>query len=229
MLIGIIRRLGGVPVLCAMRSATGMKMATTPVELITAPSTPTASISSTRRRVPLLPARSVSRSPIRCATPVRTSPSPITKRVAIRMTLGSVKPASDSPMLMTPVKGSRVSISRATASIRGRLAANITMAVASRARTTARSEVIRAPGQETSGGPPGAAPSSGRRPRGGAGWLRTGRAESRAGTRPPAAASTRRAARRCTAASSRRSSRRRRSCRTSGRRPRSWGSTASSA
>ena len=53
---GIMSRLGAVPVLWAMRSATGMKMATTPVELMNAPSPATTAISRTSRRVSLLPA-----------------------------------------------------------------------------------------------------------------------------------------------------------------------------
>ena len=42
---------------------TGMKIATTPVELITEPNPATASISSTSRRASLLPARAISQSP----------------------------------------------------------------------------------------------------------------------------------------------------------------------
>ena len=95
-LSGIISRLGAVPVFWAIRSTIGMKIATTPVELITAPSPPTTSISRTSRRVSLLPALATSQSPSRCATPVRTSPSPMTNSSAIRTTLGSLKPASAS-------------------------------------------------------------------------------------------------------------------------------------
>ena len=138
-LSGIIRRLGGVPVACAMRSVTGMKIATTPVELMTAPSAPTLSIRSARSRNSLLPAFAFRRSPMRCATPVRTSPSPITNSVAISTTFGSENPASASPTLTTPVKGINVSISSATASMRGRLTANIRIAAASSPNTMARS------------------------------------------------------------------------------------------
>ena len=49
-LSGIISRLGAVPVLCAMRSATGMKIAVTAVELIVAPRPQTTSISRTSSR-----------------------------------------------------------------------------------------------------------------------------------------------------------------------------------
>jgi hypothetical protein len=138
---GIIRRLGGVPVFCAIRRTIGMKMATTPVELITAPKAPTTSISSTTSRVSLLPARATSQSPSRCATAVRTKPSPITNKAAISTTLASLKPARASPMVTTPVNGSVVSTISATASMRGRLSANIATAAVSRASTTARSNV----------------------------------------------------------------------------------------
>ena len=50
-LIGIIRRLGDVLVVCEMRSATGMKMAVTAVELIVAPKPHTTSISRAMSRV----------------------------------------------------------------------------------------------------------------------------------------------------------------------------------
>ena len=76
-----------------------MKIATTPVELMMAPSPPTASISRTSSLVSLSPASEVNRSPSFCATPVRTRPCPMTNKVAISTTLGSAKPASASPML----------------------------------------------------------------------------------------------------------------------------------
>ncbi|MNG88565.1 hypothetical protein D3C79_474100 [compost metagenome] len=62
---GIIRRAGESCRRAAMLSTTGMKMATTPVELIIEPSPATATISSTSRRASLLPARSLIHSPIR--------------------------------------------------------------------------------------------------------------------------------------------------------------------
>ena len=49
--------------MAAMLRTTGMKIATTPVELITEPNPATASISSTSRRASLLPARAISQSP----------------------------------------------------------------------------------------------------------------------------------------------------------------------
>ena len=57
----------------------------------------------------------------------------------MRTMFGSLKPDSASPMLITPVNGSTVSMISATASMRGVLIANIATAEASRERTMARS------------------------------------------------------------------------------------------
>lgn len=111
----------------------------TPVELITAPSAPTLNIKRMTSRRSLFLAFAMSRSPIRRATPVRTSPLPITKSIAISTTLPSAKPASASSMLSTPVSGRAVSMRRPTASILGRPTANMKIATASSARTTERS------------------------------------------------------------------------------------------
>ena len=62
---GIINWLGAMPVLWATRSATGMKMATTPVELMKAPSVATTVISKAIKRVSLVPAACISQSPSR--------------------------------------------------------------------------------------------------------------------------------------------------------------------
>ncbi len=62
---GIIRRLAADCVRAAIPSTTGMKIATTPVELITEPSPATASISRTSRRASLLPALRTSQAPRR--------------------------------------------------------------------------------------------------------------------------------------------------------------------
>ena len=107
-LIGIISRPAPIPVLWAMRSTTGMKIAVTAVELIVAPRPQTTAISNDDQ--PELrcarPARSASRRVCR-ATPVRTRPSPITNSAAISTMLESLKPASASPMVSTPVKRQR--------------------------------------------------------------------------------------------------------------------------
>ena len=141
MLSGIISRLGAVPVLPQMRKTTGMKIATTAVELIRAPRPPTTSISNTRRRVSLVPADAFNQSPSRLATPVRTRPSPMTKSAAIRTMLESLKPASASLTLMMPVNGSATIMINATMSMRGRSAMNMAIAAASSKRTMARSVV----------------------------------------------------------------------------------------
>src|SRR5690606_9644847 len=71
--------------------------------------------------------------------PVRTRPSPMTKSAAISSTLGSLKPATASWMVSTPLSGSATITSRATTSMRGLLRIKSTMLPTSRARTTARS------------------------------------------------------------------------------------------
>src|SRR5690606_17082050 len=55
---------------------------------------------------------------------------------------GSANPASVSPTVTAPVNGNTVSMSSATASMRGLLIANIAMAAASSPRTTASSAFI---------------------------------------------------------------------------------------
>ena len=102
-----------------------MKIATTAVELIIAPSPATATISRTSRRVSLLPALAFSQSPSRRATPVRTKPSPITNSAAIRTMLRSLKPASASGMRDDAGERQRTIMISATASMRGRLITNI--------------------------------------------------------------------------------------------------------
>ena len=86
---GITSRLGDMPRFCEMRSTTGMKMATTAVELIKEPRPPTAAISRMSKRFSLPPALASSQSPSRRATPVLTRPSPITNSAAISMIDGS--------------------------------------------------------------------------------------------------------------------------------------------
>ncbi len=62
-LSGIINRPGGTCSRAATPSTTGMKTATTPVELMNAPNPATASISKTISRVSLWPERRTSQSP----------------------------------------------------------------------------------------------------------------------------------------------------------------------
>ncbi len=125
-LSGIIRRDGAVCMRMETLSTTGIKMATTPVELIKAPSPATVSISRTSILVSLLPATSTSQAPILVATPVRTRPSPMIKSAAIRMTLGSLKPEKASLRVSVPLKTKATITSRATASIRTLPVANST-------------------------------------------------------------------------------------------------------
>ena len=135
-LSGIISLLAAVPVLAATRNTTGMKIAVTAVELIVDPRPQTTSIKKINRRLSLLPARAVNQSPKPRATPVRTNPSPMTKRAAIKTIFESLKPTNPSPIVITPVNGKATSIISATASIRGLLIANMTIAAAKRSSTT---------------------------------------------------------------------------------------------
>ena len=132
---GIMSRLGEIAAWRAIRSTAGKKSATTPVELINEPAAATISINDAMSRVSFLPDRRTTKSPIRWAIPVRTSPSPMTKRAPIKTMLGSLKPARASDMVMTPVSGKIVIIMTATASMRGRLTANMTVVAASSKRT----------------------------------------------------------------------------------------------
>ena len=138
---GIISRPAGIDALRAMRSTIGMKIATTPVEDITEPTPATITISRKISFASLAPARAVSQSPSRCATPVRTSASPITKSAAINTMLGSDSPISASDMVITPVIGSATIIITATTSMRGRLSANITTAAPSSINTDASGDI----------------------------------------------------------------------------------------
>ncbi len=136
-LSGIIRRPGESPLLWAIRKATGMKIATTAVELISEPSAATDPISITIRRDSPEPALALSQSPRRRAMPVRVNPAPITNKAAIRTIEGSLNPANASFMVMTPVNGIKVSMMRATASMRGRFITNMATDAASMSKMRA--------------------------------------------------------------------------------------------
>ncbi len=83
-LSGIISRPGDMPLFCEMRSTTGMKMATTAVELISEPSPPTDAISRTSSRLSLVPALASSQSPsLRRHAGAHQPPSPITNKAAM--------------------------------------------------------------------------------------------------------------------------------------------------
>ena len=132
---GIIRRDGDVCIRMATLNTTGIKIATTPVELINAPSPATVSINKTNILISLLPATLTSHVPITVATPVRTKPSPIINKAAIRTTLGSEKPENTSGTVSVPLNANATITNKATASIRTLPVANKTMATASNERT----------------------------------------------------------------------------------------------
>ena len=134
-LSGIIRRDGEICMRMETLNTTGMKIATTPVELIKAPSPATVSIKKTSILVSLLPATLTSHEPILVATPVRTRPSPIINRAAIRITLGSLKPEKASGRVKVPLSTKATITSSATASMRTLPVAKRIMAIRSRLNT----------------------------------------------------------------------------------------------
>lgn len=134
---------GETPVRAAMLRATGMKIATTPVELMIEPSSATASINSTINMRRSLPARAASQSPSLYVTPVCERPAPTTNSAPMSTTFGSANPSSVSSTLMMPVSGSATITSTATTSIRGRPSANSTTATASSTSTMTRSRFMR--------------------------------------------------------------------------------------
>ncbi|MNC13075.1 hypothetical protein D3C75_608070 [compost metagenome] len=77
--------------------------------------------------------------------PVRTSPSPTTNRAAIRMTLGSLNPASASGKVRVPLNTNRMMINKATTSMRTLLVINRKMAPTSMLSTQINSEFTLAP------------------------------------------------------------------------------------
>ena len=87
----------------AITATTGSRAATAPLTLISAVSTATSSIVSTISRVRLSPAFAISSCPAQAVTPVASSASLTTKSEAMKITVGSPKPASDCSRSSTPV------------------------------------------------------------------------------------------------------------------------------
>jgi len=144
-LSGIINRDGETCMRSETLNTTGMKIATTPVELIKAPSPATVIISRTSILVSLLPAIVTSHAPILVATPVRTSPSPIINSAAIKITFGSLKPESASGSVRVPLSTKATMTNSATASMRTLLVAKSTTAMPSRERTQINSPFTTCP------------------------------------------------------------------------------------
>lgn len=80
--------------------------------------------------VSLFPATLTSHAPILVATPVRTRPSPIINRAAIRITLGSLNPEKASFNVSVPLRTKATMTIRAIASMRTLPVANSTTAMA---------------------------------------------------------------------------------------------------
>ena len=98
----------------AITATTGSSAATAPLTLISAVSTATSSIIRTISRVRLSPARAISSCPAQAVTPVESSPSLTTNSDAMKITVGSPKPASACSRSRTPVAQSESATPSAT-------------------------------------------------------------------------------------------------------------------
>ena len=87
----------------AITATTGRRAATAPFTLISAVSTATSSIIRTISRVRLSPARAINSCPAQAVTPLESSPSLTTNSDAMKITVGSPKPASACSRSRTPV------------------------------------------------------------------------------------------------------------------------------
>ena len=87
----------------ATTTTTGMSAATAPLTLISAVSTATNRHTTVSSRPRSVPPRAISCCPAHAVTPVESSASPTTKSVAMKMTVGSPKPASAWPRSRMPV------------------------------------------------------------------------------------------------------------------------------
>ena len=94
---------GGRPRRTAITTTTGTRAATEPLGLIRAVSRATTTMVRTSSRVRLSPARAISCCPTQAVTPVASRASLTTKRVAMKMTEESPKPARAWLRVSTPV------------------------------------------------------------------------------------------------------------------------------
>ena len=85
---------GGRPARAATTTTTGISAATAPLTLMSAVTHSDEQADDGEQRRPLVPSRAISCCPAQAVTPVESSASPTTKSVAMKMTVGSPKPAS---------------------------------------------------------------------------------------------------------------------------------------
>ena len=139
---GIISFEGGMPRRLQMLRVTGMKIATTPVVLITDPSRATEHISMAIRAASDFPERRSIQSPPAAETPVLASPELIANIRAIIMTLESENAANASSGFTIPDIMRITNAHVATASMRGLPATNAATHAQSSASTNASSRFI---------------------------------------------------------------------------------------
>ena len=114
----------------ATTTTTGMSAATAPFTLISAVRTATSRQTTVSSRPRSVPPRAISCCPAQAVTPVESRASPTTKSVAMKMTVGSPKPASAWPRSRMPVSHSETETPIATIPNGIRLDMNATTASA---------------------------------------------------------------------------------------------------
>lgn len=134
---GISIWLGGIPTRTAATTTIGMSAATAPLTLINAVSPATNRQMSNSSRTRDVPPRLTTCWPAHAVTPVESSASETTKRLAMKMTVGSPNPASAWGRLSSPVAHSETATPRATIPIGTRLDMNATTASARMVSTIA--------------------------------------------------------------------------------------------
>ena len=109
--------LGAIRARTATTTTTGISAATAPFTLISAVSTATSNPTTTSSVVRFVPPRLITCWPAHAVTPVASSDSLTMKRAAMKITVGSPKPASAWLSVSTPVAQSRIATPSATTPI----------------------------------------------------------------------------------------------------------------
>ena len=123
----------------ATTTTIGSRAATAPLMLISAVSPAAISMVNSISRRLLSPATVISRWPIQVVTPVASRPSLTTKRAAMKITVGSPKPAIASRKSMTPTKKRASAEPMATTSTGSRFQMNRATTTASRTKVSTAS------------------------------------------------------------------------------------------
>ena len=118
------------PARAATTTTSGSSAATAPLMLISAEVAATSTQITMRSGIRFVPARAITFWPAQAVTPVASSDSLTTKSVAMKMTVGSPKPARVCGSVSTPVKNSASETPMATTPSGRRLLTKATIASA---------------------------------------------------------------------------------------------------